>query len=988
MLKNKNLAFLAAALSAALVTACGGGGSDTSASTTTSSVSGVAIDGNLFKATVFLDLDGDGLLTPGEPTATTDENGAFKLSATQEQFNKYKVVVLAVAGTTVDQDNPSTTIGSGFTLAAPAGNSSVISPLTTAVVAKMDAGATLEGAKSAVQAELGLSGVDLMKNYVLLKTTDSKYAEAHNVAATIAEVLKTIEADAGTGTKLKDRLVTLSSKVTTQVVPNIAAIKSATSPSTALQIANIPKTPQSITIASLVKDLKDGASAVLTAVITYTDKTTKNISALADWVISKVSGDASATVDKASGDATVKVANAGILDIVAKYLGIASDALRIQISCDSGSPSSDPFSSCTPVGKQVGTAAAQGTTFTIQGIAAKGAPMAGAKISVVDATGTEVCKATSGQDGSYTCTVSADVKSPLVVSATDGDVTYFAPLVESTSSTVNLTKLTTLIAAQLSPTGEPSALAAQIRDGSAKITVADLKQKTNDLRAALQPLLTNAGTDIDPISGAFNADGTGHDKVLMALDVSIKPTNSKSNINITVKTILNTGIELPAIRFIAGDKPPKLPDTVVNVKLPEFDEDTLVSNFAQRMNACLALPKTERVNSDNTVIAQRCKSLFPLDEPNNYLDDGQKVGPNAAFSRLFSDTGTGTVLSKPEVEFRYPENESRVRFARTSADGSEDIVRIRLKRYDNSYRAIGNQYNHTFWVRPWAEQRTLINRTDLSYYSTGFSIYVDNEQTNGQSKFIKVVVTPPGGFDPFELYPSPGLDYLQIRLLGRQYGTSILRLAGKFISKTQGTVYGTSITLPRQAHEDYLIWLPSPSDNAKDWTDIEIKKIPELTRWKADFYLSNGSTRTQFYETSTSPLTIPELLGSRWAQLAASTYNDFLTRSQPLGIMPFPNGYNQYPIAWNVPAGAGSPYWLELQGATNNVALNNGPDIAFNDGQDAKPSDRTGLILCSQLSLADNHCSQNSYVYRISLNFTNQRDMLYASQYFSFLYPY
>jgi hypothetical protein len=212
---------------------------------TTISVTGIAIDGNLYKATVFLDLNGDGLLTPGEPTTTTNEVGSFTLSATQDQIDKYKVVVLAVAGLTIDQDNPNTTIASGFTLLAPAGNPSVVSPLTTQVVAKMDAGASLENAKSAVQTELGLATVDVMKNYVALKASDANYAKAHNVAAAIAEVLKTIEADAGSNTKLSDKLASLSSKVTAQVVPNVEAIKSATSTSNAVQIANIPKTFQS-----------------------------------------------------------------------------------------------------------------------------------------------------------------------------------------------------------------------------------------------------------------------------------------------------------------------------------------------------------------------------------------------------------------------------------------------------------------------------------------------------------------------------------------------------------------------------------------------------------------------------------------------------------------------------------------------------------------------------------------------------------------------
>ena len=336
---------------------CGGGESGGVGGTPTSvSVSGIAIDGNLYKATVFLDLNGDGLLTPGEPTSTTNEAGSFTLSATQDQLEKNKVVVLAVVGTTIDQDNPNTTIASSFTLLAPAGNPSVVSPLTTQVVAKMDAGATLENAKSAVQAELGLASIDVMKNYVALKATDPDYAKAHNIAAAVAEVLKTIEADTSSVTKLSDKLATLRSKVTTQVAPNVEAIKSATSLSLAVQIANIPKTPKSVTITSVIRSLQDGASTALSAVMVYTDNTTQIITALVDWVITKVSGvDADGIITKTSDGANLKAANSGFLDLVASYLGKVSDALRIQITCDTGSPSSNPFSTCAPGAKQDGS---------------------------------------------------------------------------------------------------------------------------------------------------------------------------------------------------------------------------------------------------------------------------------------------------------------------------------------------------------------------------------------------------------------------------------------------------------------------------------------------------------------------------------------------------------------------------------------------------------------------------------------------------------
>lgn len=99
-----------------------------------------------------------------------------------------------------------------------------------------------------------------MKNYVALKATDSNYAKAHNIAVSITEILKTIEADSSSNTKFSDKLASLSSKITTQVVPNLEAIKTATSLSNAVQVANIPKSTQTVLTGQLVDAPTAGVS--------------------------------------------------------------------------------------------------------------------------------------------------------------------------------------------------------------------------------------------------------------------------------------------------------------------------------------------------------------------------------------------------------------------------------------------------------------------------------------------------------------------------------------------------------------------------------------------------------------------------------------------------------------------------------------------------------------------------------------------------------
>lgn len=223
-----NMKYLLTAITLFVLTSCGGGGgggAPAGGAPAASNFNGVAVDGYLYQARAFLDLNGNGQYDNGEPTATTDANGGFTLSATQDQINSHSVVVTAIAGTTIDQDYPNTPLASGMTLVAPAGNPSVVSPLTTQVSAKMAGGLTLAEAKSAVQTELGLSNIDVMKNFVAEKVTNAAYNDAHKVAASVAEVLKTIETQSSSNTTLAAKLAAVQTKVTSTVVPNLSAIK-------------------------------------------------------------------------------------------------------------------------------------------------------------------------------------------------------------------------------------------------------------------------------------------------------------------------------------------------------------------------------------------------------------------------------------------------------------------------------------------------------------------------------------------------------------------------------------------------------------------------------------------------------------------------------------------------------------------------------------------------------------------------------------------
>ena len=116
-----------------------------------------AIDGYLNKATVWLDLDKDYQLDANEPNVKSGEKGFAELDVSGiENPEQYPIVVKAIIGETIDEDNPGVTVNKDFIMSAPAG-SDVVSPLTTMVDMKIRSeGIPAEQAVTEVASMLGI----------------------------------------------------------------------------------------------------------------------------------------------------------------------------------------------------------------------------------------------------------------------------------------------------------------------------------------------------------------------------------------------------------------------------------------------------------------------------------------------------------------------------------------------------------------------------------------------------------------------------------------------------------------------------------------------------------------------------------------------------------------------------------------------------------------------------------------------------------------
>lgn len=149
-------------LSAGLLGACGGGGGGPVEGTQSTppslkSLSGVAVDGYLQGAQVFLDLDRNGSHDPGEPSTTTGADGAYALDYSAITTDVSGVPIVVTGG--IDSDT-----GFAFTgrLTAPvdlARSAQVVTPLTTLADAMVAQGLSSDvvSARQKVAEALGLS---------------------------------------------------------------------------------------------------------------------------------------------------------------------------------------------------------------------------------------------------------------------------------------------------------------------------------------------------------------------------------------------------------------------------------------------------------------------------------------------------------------------------------------------------------------------------------------------------------------------------------------------------------------------------------------------------------------------------------------------------------------------------------------------------------------------------------------------------------------
>ena len=382
------------------------------------------------------------------------------------------------------------------------------------------------------------------------------------------------------------------------------------------------------------------------------------------------------------------------------------------------------------------------TTFTIAGTAATGAALDGATITIVGSDGTTYPAAgdpaiLTGTDGSYSVVLPLTSKPPFVVQAVKSDISLVSVIAEAKDTTTNITPVTNLIASRLSSSGDPAKLADEIKNKAVTVDAAAVKAKVAEIIALIQPLMDAVGDSTDPLNGniqAAVAAGTGADKVLDSLSISITPNSATTvNIEVAVKQVQADEAAQPtAIAFTGGTgattaAPLAAVDPATLVTPPKGNGE-LIANLLQRMTACVALPQTTRVSGNEAanIVAPECLDVFWSKDPTNYLSNGARVSSTGAFAGLFG-TGSGAVFDRGAYEFTRGNGDLVISYRQSdpvSGNFSYNTA-VRLDTTDNKLRVIGNQYKYNGGVNAYHQLRNFINQPAADYFSAGYNLSVN-----------------------------------------------------------------------------------------------------------------------------------------------------------------------------------------------------------------------------------------------------------------------
>jgi hypothetical protein len=394
-----------------------------------------------------------------------------------------------------------------------------------------------------------------------------------------------------------------------------------------------------------------------------------------------------------------------------------------------------------------GTASSESVT-SLSGTVAIGAPLAGAVVTATDVNGTTSSSVVADNDGNYQNLDISKLKTPFLIEAIGqlGQTPYklSAPVAEATSTTANVTTLTTTLSALIAG-GDPETLSIS------SITPTAIATATQTLTSVIAPVMQTVGVsstnfnpitsvqqiisgvsnNYNPITAAFKADSTGQDKLLDALDIRHRSTGTYITNRLEPVTEGNTDADLSEVEIKNGGSGGTLPAGT--------DRDVAsLKEIARQLTACFAIPAAQRVSATPDVFGTpipssthtACQSFLDSDYQHNTYSfeqrwvnilqdsafDGAKftiqlryvvssafpsIGKDAYVTNVYFKDSSGNGYTRPEVAILNSGAYKLYGNHRLLDTGSEPVI-TKITDFTNTATSAGNRIEGRlrFWMTP------------------------------------------------------------------------------------------------------------------------------------------------------------------------------------------------------------------------------------------------------------------------------------------------
>lgn len=387
------------------------------------------------------------------------------------------------------------------------------------------------------------------------------------------------------------------------------------------------------------------------------------------------------------------------------------------------------------------------TPTLLSGVAASGAPLAAATITVIDSDPAtpDPAPVIADANGHYSIDVTG-LKAPLIVKAsatlqglTVSLVAVVPSLTAASDNPANVTPLTNAVAALVAPGGDPSALLTP-----ANLVASATAQKLADATTLLvntlrgDPVISAAlGSSFSPLTTTFVANGTGIDAVLDKLDIS----TSASGIAITNLAAPATDAGVPAAVTLTAAQtstPTTVPDLPKSAAASDTPTAADIAALGAKLEACLAQPLATRVTQDSsgtvTALSPTC-TFGASDFRSNGRTWMQQVGQFTFTKALLTGTKVGkaaTVLTLAPANytdaktFKHPYCNTTtcvvVRYPFTTPSGKVTQSDWLLAKTSTGWDFVGNQSPYNVYVESQLirldQQNKSSTSTTLAYFLT------------------------------------------------------------------------------------------------------------------------------------------------------------------------------------------------------------------------------------------------------------------------------